>query len=94
VDHELAALVPRYLSGDFAEIDGQGMARTAAALEVSAIHSIAGALDHAVSLGTISQHAAGRALRVTWTIAYLAGRDRPGRDDCELALAFSTGAIP
>jgi hypothetical protein len=30
VDPEPAALVPTYLSGDFAEIAGQGMARTTA----------------------------------------------------------------
>jgi magnesium chelatase family protein len=51
-------------------------------------------LDDAISLGSVSEHAAWRAVRVAWTIADLAGRDRPTRDDSELALAFSTGAMP
>ena len=49
-------------------------------------------LDNAVSLGAISERAAGRAVRVAWTIADLACRDRPQRGDCGLALTYATGA--
>jgi len=51
-------------------------------------------LDDAVRLGTVSERGAGRAARVAWTIADLAGRDRPGRGDCALALAHATGGPP
>jgi magnesium chelatase family protein len=48
-------------------------------------------LRDAVGIGAVSQRAALRALRVAWTIADLAGRDRPGANDCALALAYATG---
>jgi magnesium chelatase family protein len=48
-------------------------------------------LRHAVSIGAVGERAALRALRVAWTIADLAGRDRPAADDCALALAYATG---
>jgi magnesium chelatase family protein len=40
VDPELAALVPTYLSGDFAEIAGQGTARTAAEIRAAGGHNL------------------------------------------------------
>jgi magnesium chelatase family protein len=49
------------------------------------------ALRHAVSIGAVSERSARRALRVVWTIADLAGHDRPAADDCALALAYVTG---
>jgi magnesium chelatase family protein len=50
-----------------------------------------GLLQRAADLGVISERAARRAARVAWSIADLAGRDRPNREDCALALAFLTG---
>jgi magnesium chelatase family protein len=44
-------------------------------------------LDHAVSRGLVSARGADRVVRVAWTVADLAGRDRPSRSDVGAALA-------
>jgi magnesium chelatase family protein len=49
-------------------------------------------IEHAVDLGVISGLTAGRITGVAWTLADLAGRSRPGVDECTRALAFWTGA--
>jgi magnesium chelatase family protein len=51
-------------------------------------------LRDAVSIGALSERGALRALRVAWTIADLAGHDRPAAGDCALALAYATGKPP
>jgi magnesium chelatase family protein len=48
-------------------------------------------IERAVQTGQISMRGAMTVLRIAWTIADLAGRPRPGRDDCALALGFLTG---
>ena len=53
----------------------------------------AGIIQRAADLGVISQRAARKAARIAWTIADLAGQNRPGREDCALAVAFMTGAV-
>jgi magnesium chelatase family protein len=44
-----------------------------------------------VDLGEISSRAANQVIRVAWTLADLAGRDRPGAEECGQALAFQLG---
>jgi magnesium chelatase family protein len=56
-------------------------------------HDGAQTLERAIQAGQISERGAAQALRTAWTIADLAGRHRPGRDDCELALAYRLGDI-
>lgn len=46
------------------------------------------ALDRALELGAISLRGYDRTIRAAWTVADLAGRQRPSRDDVELALSF------
>jgi magnesium chelatase family protein len=48
-------------------------------------------IERAVDLGQISDRGAVKIIRVAWTIADLAGKDRPGRDDCEDALRLWLG---
>ena len=48
-------------------------------------------IERAIALGRISDFTAADVLRVGWTIADLAGRDRPDRDDCALALVYRIG---
>jgi magnesium chelatase family protein len=48
-------------------------------------------LRRAVDLGEISQRAMDQVLRVAWTLADLAGRGRPGAQDCGQALALQLG---
>lgn len=48
----------------------------------------AAALDRALELGAISLRGYDRTLRVAWTVADLEGRQRPSRDQVELALSF------
>jgi magnesium chelatase family protein len=48
-------------------------------------------IERAVDLGRVSEFGAADVLRVAWTIADLAGRDRPGRGDCAAALAYRIG---
>ncbi|MGP7960738.1 YifB family Mg chelatase-like AAA ATPase [Sanguibacter sp. A247] len=51
-------------------------------------------VDRALDRGMISLRGADRVLRIAWTIADLAGRDRPRRDDVGRALALRTrGAV-
>jgi magnesium chelatase family protein len=49
-------------------------------------------IDHAVERGVIGNLGAGHITAVAWTLADLAGRSRPGADECAQALAFWTGA--
>ena len=51
----------------------------------------AGPLDTAVSTGTVSARGADRIVRVAWTVADLAGRDRPSRADVGTALHHRDG---
>lgn len=46
------------------------------------------ALDRALELGSLSLRGYDRALRVAWTVADLAGLQRPAREHVELALSF------
>jgi magnesium chelatase family protein len=46
----------------------------------------------AVETGLLSARRLSSVVRVAWTIADLAGLDRPGRDQCELALEFVLGS--
>jgi magnesium chelatase family protein len=48
-------------------------------------------IERATGLGRVSDFTAADVLRVGWTIADLAGRDRPDRDDCALALLYRIG---
>jgi magnesium chelatase family protein len=52
----------------------------------------AAVLGHAADLGLVSVPAAGRVTAVAWTLADLAGKPRPGGDECAQALTFWTGA--
>lgn len=48
-------------------------------------------IQRATDLGWLSERGTLRALRVAWTIADLAGHDRPTAEDCALALALMKG---
>jgi magnesium chelatase family protein len=48
-------------------------------------------LEDALSHGTVTARGIDRVLRVAWTLADLAGRDRPSRDDVSTALAYRKG---
>jgi magnesium chelatase family protein len=48
-------------------------------------------LDRAVSAGTLSPRGVDKVLRVAWTVADLAGLDRPGRQELQVALAMRRG---
>ncbi len=50
-------------------------------------------VSHAADLGQISGRAACDVVRMAWTLADLAGMDRPGRQECEQALDLQLGAI-
>jgi magnesium chelatase family protein len=50
-----------------------------------------GILEDAVSRGKLSPRGVDKVLRVAWTLADLAGRDRPGRDQVTVALAMRRG---
>jgi len=50
-----------------------------------------GPVSRAVDLGYISARAAHHVIRVAWTLADLAGADRPGPQECGQALAFQLG---
>jgi magnesium chelatase family protein len=45
-------------------------------------------LRTALDRGVLSVRGVDRSLRVAWTLADLAGRDSPGRDDVTTALSF------
>lgn len=49
-------------------------------------------LDRALARGTLTMRGYDRALRVAWSIADLAGKDRPGRDELASALVLRGGA--
>ncbi|HRA75351.1 MAG TPA: YifB family Mg chelatase-like AAA ATPase [Propionicimonas sp.] len=51
-------------------------------------------LDEAVSRGRLSARGVDKVLRLAWTIADLAGRDRPGREQLHVALAMRRGEEP
>jgi magnesium chelatase family protein len=48
-------------------------------------------LDRAVDTGRLSARAAGRVLGVSWTLADLAGKDRPGSDEMHTAIMLRLG---
>jgi magnesium chelatase family protein len=48
-------------------------------------------INRAVDLGENSARAACQVVRVAWTLADLAGKSRPGADECGQALAFQLG---
>lgn len=48
-------------------------------------------LDDATMRGQLSNRGVERALRIAWTLADLAGHDRPDRDDVKMALALRRG---
>jgi magnesium chelatase family protein len=52
------------------------------------------AVDEAVDRGRLSARGVDKVLRLSWTIADLAGRDVPGRDELEIALAMRRGEQP
>ena len=52
------------------------------------------AVDEAVDRGRLSARGVDKVLRLAWTIADLAGRDRPGRDELAIALAMRRGEQP
>ena len=48
-------------------------------------------VETAVTRGKLSPRGVDKVLRVAWTLADLAGRDRPGRDEVGVALAMRRG---
>lgn len=52
------------------------------------------AVDEAVDRGRLSARGVDKVLRLAWTVADLAGRDRPGRDEVAIALAMRRGEQP
>ncbi|NSL42777.1 YifB family Mg chelatase-like AAA ATPase [Streptomyces sp. 8P21H-1] len=57
-------------------------------------HAAPGAMDeaeHSLERGVLTVRGLDRVLRVAWTVADLAGRDRPGAADVTLALQLRTG---
>jgi magnesium chelatase family protein len=48
-------------------------------------------IQRSVDVGQLSNRAVGQVIRVAWTLADLAGRRRPGRAECDDALAFHLG---
>jgi magnesium chelatase family protein len=52
------------------------------------------AVDEAVDRGRLSARGVDKVLRLAWTIADLAGRDVPGRDELDIALAMRRGEQP
>ncbi|MGX2994245.1 YifB family Mg chelatase-like AAA ATPase [Streptomyces sp. JNUCC 64] len=60
-------------------------------------HPAPGALDgaeHRLERGLLTARGLDRVLRVAWTVADLAGHDRPDVSDVTLALRLRTGAVP
>ena len=51
-------------------------------------------VDEAVDRGRLSARGVDKVLRLAWTVADLAGRDRPGRDELAIALAMRRGEQP
>jgi magnesium chelatase family protein len=52
------------------------------------------AVDEAVDRGRLSARGVDKVLRLAWTVADLAGRDVPGRDDLAVAVAMRRGEQP
>ena len=50
-------------------------------------------LDEAVSRGRLSARGVDKVIRLSWTIADLAGLDRPTRDQLHIALAMRRGEL-
>jgi len=48
-------------------------------------------IEHALDLGQVSARSVAKVIRVAWTVADLAGKNRPGRDECETALTLWLG---
>jgi magnesium chelatase family protein len=48
-------------------------------------------VERAMELGQVSARGASKIPRVAWTIADLAGRDRPGKDEVQTALQLFLG---
>ena len=48
----------------------------------------------ALDRGRLSARGVDKVFRLAWTVADLAGRDRPSRDDTALALAMRRGEQP
>ena len=48
-------------------------------------------LDRAMELGQVSARGADKIVRVAWSLADLAGQDRPGRDEVNLAIGLWLG---
>ena len=51
-------------------------------------------VDEAYDRGRLSARGVDKVLRLSWTVADLAGRDAPGRDDVAIALAMRRGEQP
>lgn len=51
-------------------------------------------LDHVLETGQISSRGINHVIRVAWTIADLAGKDRPGADEVECAIRLRQGGEP
>jgi magnesium chelatase family protein len=51
-------------------------------------------VDEAVDRGRLSARGVDKVLRLAWTLADLAGRDKPGRDELAIALAMRRGEQP
>ena len=49
-------------------------------------------LEHKLDLGLLTARGLDRIVRVAWTLADLAGRDQPGRDEVALAATYRTGS--
>lgn len=54
------------------------------------VRGVLAVLDRALDAGTLSLRGVDRVLRLAWTVADLAGRDQPDRDDVGRALALRT----
>jgi magnesium chelatase family protein len=51
-------------------------------------------VDEAVDRGRLSARGVDKVLRLAWSVADLAGRDKPGRDELAIALAMRRGEQP
>ena len=51
-------------------------------------------VDEAVDRGRLSARGVDKVLRLAWTVADLAGRDKPGREEVAIALAMRRGEQP
>ncbi len=50
-------------------------------------------LEHAMEIGEISARGVDKVIRVSWTLADLAGKDRPTLDECGYALGLWLGVV-